>query len=332
MKRKENSAQIKKSGNCYPIKAAAVPLISALALSFSLAPESFAYEVKLKSDSSISLSRIGAIGDDISFPYEKTSDGGKVHVISIDQPISYHGCRINYRKSIPVRVRWTPPADFSKFAAPYYDIILTIMEPSLSNSGRSPRIDEIKTPSGYSATQLDDYEKRKSGDVDASVSSFFQTAFLAQHFRHVLPDGHGRTARMTNASVDHLYEANQGLWNINIQPGYEFERFVEDNAGSGMRASKSISSLQGINVAFFRDIRAATRHINSGNGEDCKVGLTILTELSECHDEIAASNPDLLLEVARVANSNSGQSSVQGVFDFRKRIQDSLKVCEEISG
>lgn len=285
-----------------------------------------AYEVNIISDSSIAFLDPNNAGESAQFPFELQADGSRKHIIRLDQPAGYRKCRINYRQAQSVRVRWEPPQGFSKFSAKNYDIILSIIQPSiLETDGVTVR---LETPKGYSRLQLDQYEKTQKGDGLSSIKSFFTTALLARHFAHALPEGHGKTKRMVNASVDHLVEANWVFENVTIQPGWEYERFVEQNTGSGVRADKAIHALQGMNVAFFRDIKPAFRKILDGNQNECKEGLELLKELSRCHDDIRTEAPALLSEVANVLNSHDPNISGAKGFDFGKRIDEAEAICQ----
>ena len=287
------------------------------------------FVVRIISDETITILDPTDASPSAIFPFEEQEDGSRVHSILVDLPLGYRQCRVDYRRAASVRVRWEPPEGFSEFAADDgYDVILSIIEPSL------PEQDfvtiELDTPKGFGRSLLDQYEDLNDGDGLNSISSFFTTALLARHFAHALPEGHGKTARMANASVDHLVEANKFFSNVNLQPGWEYERFVEENVGSGQRAEATLRALQGMNVAFFRDINLAVRNIQTPELEKCESGLLVLRELSQCYDDISAVTPGLLPEVVSVLNRNSPEYAEVEGFDFAARIAEAERTCQAL--
>lgn len=135
---------------------------------------------------------------------------------------------------------------------------------------------------------------------------------------------------MANASVDHLAIANRYLSNINLQPGFPFEEFTIATVFGESRGEKTITTLREMNVSFFRDIFVATRDIFSAEPEygKCMRGLSILKELSQCHDTIAISEPDLLADAMGVVSGNI--QGAQGGFDFTSNIADGEQTCESL--
>ncbi|MEO1108934.1 MAG: hypothetical protein AAFX90_13530 [Pseudomonadota bacterium] len=188
----------------------------------------------------------------------------------------------------------------------------------------------LDTPEGFGRGLLDQYEDLNDGDGLNSISSFFTTALLARHFAHALPEGHGKTARMVNASVDHLVEANRFFTNVNLQPGWEYERIVEENAGSGERADVTMRALQGMNVSFFRDINLAVQNIRTPELEKCESGLSVLRELSRCYNDISAVAPGLLPEVVSVLDRNNPDYADTEGFDFTARIAEAERTCQAL--
>ena len=84
------------------------------------------------------------------------------------------------------------------------------------------------------------------------------------------------------ASVDHLSEANDSKAHVNVQPGWQYERFVRGGADSRPRADKTTKRLQGINVNFFGAMKTAFELIEKEQGPYCNEGLSMLQELSKC--------------------------------------------------
>jgi hypothetical protein len=286
------------------------------------------FEVRIISDETITFLDPTDAGPDAVFPFEEQEDGMRLHTILVDLPLSYRNCRVNYRRATSVRVRWEPPEEFSDFAAEEYEIILSIIEPSLpEQEAVTIRLD---TPEGFSRELLDRYEDLNDGDGLNSIRSFFITALLARHFAHALPEGHGKTARMANASVDHLVEANSFFSNVNLQPGWEYERFVEENVGSGQRAEATMRALQGMNVSFFRDINIAIQNIRAQDIRKCEAGLTVLQELSQCYSDISAVAPGLLPEVVSVLDRNNPDYADSEGFDFSARIAEAQRTCQAL--
>lgn len=285
-----------------------------------------AFEVRIVSDDTIMFLEPGNAG--AAYPFETDAEGRRIHTIPINRQLGYRSCKVDYRQARAVRVRWTPKPDFSDFAADSYDVILSIVEPSQPQDNQVTI--ELEPPAGFSRALLREYEQRQDGDGLSSIQAFFTTALLAQHFAHALPEGHGKTARMANASVDHLIVANQFLERVNLQPGWEYEDFVEQNAGTSSRAEKTVRALQGMNIAFFRDIRPAFVNISSDDVETCREGLNILNQLSQCHDDIVQFAPTLLSEVANVLNSNDPAFEDTPGFDFAARVREAEATCNKL--
>lgn len=284
--------------------------------------------VRIVSDKTITILDPTDASSNAIFPFEEQIDGMRLHSISVDLPLGYRDCRVDYRRATSVRVRWEPPEDFSVFSAEKYDVIISIIEPSLPE--REAVTIRLDTPEGFSRDLLDQYEDLNDGDGLNSIRSFFITALLARHFAHALPEGHGKTARMANASVDHLVEANQFFSNVNLQPGWEYERFVEENAGSGERAEVTMRALQGMNVSFFRDINIAIQNIRTPEIGKCEAGLAVLRELSQCYNDISAVEPRLLPEVVSVLDRNNPDYANAEGFDFSARIAEAQRTCQAL--
>jgi hypothetical protein len=284
--------------------------------------------VRIISDETITILDPTDAGPDAVFHFEEQADGTRLHSISVNLPLGYRDCRVDYRRATSVRVRWEPPEDFSDFAAEEYDIILSIIEPSLPEQ-ESVTI-RLDTPEGFGRELLDQYEDLNDGDGLKSIGSFFTTALLARHFAHALPEGHGKTARMANASADHLVEANRFFSNVNLQPGWEYERFVEENAGSGQRAEVTMRALQGMNVSFFRDIDLAIQNIRTPEIKKCEAGLAVLRELSQCYNDISTVAPGLLPDVVSVLDRNNPDYADEEGFDFSARIAEAQRTCQAL--
>lgn len=303
----------------------------AVALSFcaicstAFAQESEHFRIIFHTDSSISFWDPESSGS--KFESTLSADGSLRHEIIIDQPLHYRDCRLKYRLSREVRVRWQPPEGFSRQADDHYEIVVTLIEPT-DRQRDSVEID-LTGPEGFTRRHLEEYETKRTGQGLESARLFFPAAFLAQHFSAALPPGHGLTRRMANASVDHLVLANKFLSNINLQPGFPFEDFIASTVAGDSRGEKTISSLRDLNVSFFRDIRIALRDINDKQYPEygkCQSGLAVLKELSQCLDAIAISEPELLADSMRVVNSNT-QEAAQGDFDFSSNIAASETTC-----
>lgn len=320
------------SGSCAAkqvLLAFATFLLLVNATATTLAQPSEPFEVRFESDETITFLDPGDDNSDASFTMIPGENNEFTHIISIDGPLVYRDCTLTYRRSRSVRVRWQPPADFSELADDYYEVILAIIEPTEMQDTDVTVI--FDTPEGFTSEHLDEYERLRSGEGLGSIRQFFITALLAQHFAQALPEGHGRTRRMVLASVDHLSEANRFLSSINLQPGFEYERFVVDNAGSGSRASTSISTLQGMNVFFFRDVYSAFRDITSGDPDNCRAGLETLRQLSACHDAISREAPDSLPDVMEVVTQNlEGTERGASSFDFTARVAEAEATCEAL--
>lgn len=307
---------------------AATTLAISLTGSTGLAQESTDFRIFFRTDNSISFWDPESSGDESQFESTENADGSLRHEIVVDQPLRYRDCTLDYRLSREIRVRWQPPEDFSERALEHYEIVLTIIEPT-DRQRDSVEIDLIG-PEGFTRSHLQEYEAIRKGQGLESARLFFPAAFLAQHFSVALPAGHGLTRRMANASVDHLIVANKFLSNINLQPGFPFEEFTVSTVGGDGRGKKTISALQGMNVSFFRDIFVASRDVNSDDYEKCMSGLTVLKELSQCHDTIAISEPELLADAMGVVNSNI-QEATQNGFDFAANIAVAESTCEALS-
>lgn len=286
------------------------------------------FQIFIKTDESISFWDPESSSADSQFEFEELEDGKYRHTIIIDQPLRFRDCSLDYRKSREVRVRWEPHEGFSERAHDYYEIVLTIIEPT--DLERDSVEFHLNGPEGFTRSHLQEYEALRRGQGLESVRLFFPSAFLAQHFSVALPEGHGLTRRMANASVDHLATANKYLSNINLQPGFPFEEFTIATVAGESRGEKTITTLREMNVSFFRDIFVATRDMFSAEPEygKCMRGLNTLRELSQCHDTIAISEPDLLADAMGVVSGNI--QGVQDGFDFTSNIADGKQICESL--
>ncbi|MGC9448621.1 hypothetical protein [Cereibacter johrii] len=247
--------------------------------------------------------------------------------ITLNEPIGYSGCVVNYRKGKKLTLRWTPPEGFSKYAAEYYELVVSFVQPTMPGGPLEWRMD---APRGFSDSEIAEYE-RPGTDARMTFRSFFQSAFVAAHFAHALPENHAKTRRMVNAAADQLKTLNQIFTAVTVQPGLEFEQFVVTHAGSGARAEKSITMLKGLNLAFFRDVFQAENLISSGNVESCRTGIEMLQDLAECRKEIEKSFPDLVSDIANVVDRNTiALTSSSEAYNIDARLKDAQRVCSAI--
>ena len=100
----------------------------ALCLMTALPNIAAAFEVRIVSDDTITFLEPGNAG--ATYDFEVDDAGRRIHVVPIDRQLGYRSCKVDYRQARAVRVRWTPPPEFSEFAAESYDVILSIVVPS----------------------------------------------------------------------------------------------------------------------------------------------------------------------------------------------------------